>query len=357
MGAYAIGLLSGDGIGPEITASVVEVLGAAQRHSGSALLRWVRLPMGQTAIARYGEALPAFVKETLRECSGWIMGPHDSASYPPELRHERNPSAELRHGFDLYANIRPNRSIAGIASVARQADLVIVRENTEGFYADRNLFGGDGEWHVTPDVVVTAGVFTRKASERIAHAAFREAVRRRKLVSIVHKANVIKRGYGLFLDCCYEVARQYPEVRVNDYHIDAASALLVRRAEEFDVIVTTNLFGDILSDLAGELVGSIGLAPSLNAGSDYAMAQAAHGSAPDIAGRNAANPAGLLLSAALLLDWLGDRHADRRLRELGDVTERAVYAAIRDGVRTADLGGTATTAEFTAAVTARLGES
>lgn len=356
MAVYSIGVLEGDGIGPEIVAAVLEVLEATERRTGERLFEWVRLPVGHAAIARYGEALPALTVDALRDCSGWIMGPHDSASYPAELQSVRNPSGELRHNFDLYANIRPNKSMPGLNSVALDADLVIYRENTEGFYADRNLFAGDGEWHITADVVVSAGVFTRRAAERIAHAAFRAAMKRRKLVSIVHKANVLKRGYGLFLGVCREVAGQYPEVRVNDFHIDAAAARLVRRSDEFDVILTTNMFGDILSDLAGELVGSIGLAPSLNAGDDYAMAQAAHGSAPDIADTDSANPVGLLLSAAMLLDWLGERHADGRLRRVGRLAEEAVYATIRDGIRTADLGGTASTTGFAAAIVARLGQ-
>lgn len=350
MEIYRIGVLEGDGIGPEIVAAAVKVIGAAERSCGLDLLEWVRLPMGLEAIRQYGDPLPQATKEVLQNCSGWLMGPHDSVSYPEEHRTGRNPSGELRHSFDLFANIRPNRTLPGIDSVAKQADLVIYRENTEGFYADRNMAYGTGEWQVTPDVVISAGVFTRKAAERIAHAAFQAARSRRKHVSIVHKANVIKLGYGLFLGVCREVASQYPDVRVDDYHIDAAAALLVRRAGDFDVILTTNMFGDILSDLAGELVGSLGMAPAINAGDHFAMAQAAHGSAPDIAGRNIANPVGILLSSALLLEWLAGRHGDSRLQRIAEQMVRGVEGAAAAGIRTFDLHGTASTSEFAEAV-------
>ncbi|THF83295.1 isocitrate/isopropylmalate dehydrogenase family protein [Cohnella fermenti] len=353
-GKYRLGVLYGDGIGPEIVAAAWRALRAAERAGGVELFDPVELPMGLGAIREHGSALPQRTKDELGNCHGWLMGPHDSASYPAEHRAATNPSGELRKRFDLYANIRPSRTLQGVRGVAKDADLVIFRENTEEFYPDRNLVAGSGEWQVTPDVVVTAGVFTRRAAERIAHAAFRAAERRRGLVSIVHKANVIKLGSGLFLRTCLEVAEQYPHVRVNDYHVDAAAARLVRSAGEFDVIVTTNLFGDILSDLAGELTGSLGLSPSINAGDDIAMAQAAHGSAPDIAGQDKANPVGMLLSAAMLADWLGAKHGDSRLTGIGRRLDGAVAAALAAGVATADLGGAATTGQFAQAVIARL---
>ncbi|MEK3724630.1 isocitrate/isopropylmalate dehydrogenase family protein [Paenibacillus sp. FSL H8-0034] len=354
MTAYTIGILLGDGIGPEIVQATVDVLTAASKVVPNVELNWLELPMGWSAIREYGDALPLLTKEALGSCDGWIIGPHDSSSYPPEHQEKRNPSGELRHHFDLYANIRPNKTIPGIQSVVGVADLVIYRENTEGFYPDRNMYAGTGEWLVTPDVAISVGVFTRKAAERIAHAAFQMAMKRSKHVTIVHKANVIKLGYGLFLSTCREVGAQYPEVRVEDYHIDAMAAHLVRRAKDFDVILTTNMFGDILSDLAGELVGSLGLAPSINASDDRAMAQAAHGSAPDIAGRNIANPIGELLSAVMLLDWLSNRHNDPVLYQLGRLIEQAILSTIADGVRTQDLGGSASTTAFTQAVIRKL---
>lgn len=353
MQVYKIGALHGDGIGPEITWSAVEIMKAASRKAGVSL-EIQTLPMGWEGIQKHGNPMPEITKTTLMQLHGWIMGPHDSAAYPPEFAATRNPSGELRYSFDLYANIRPARNMAGIHGVIENTDLVIVRENTEGFYSDRNMFSGAGEWQVSEDVVISAGVFTRKAAERIAHEAFRLAMQRRKKVTIVHKANVIRLGTGLFKNACLEVAREYPKVEVDDYHIDAMAAHLVRRSKDFDVIVTENMFGDILSDLTGELVGSLGMAPSINTNERMGMAQAAHGSAPDIAGRNIGNPAGIILSAAMLMGWLGERHGDSKLHHLAELMEQATFAAMQAGVKTRDLKGTASTTEFTAAIIERL---
>jgi 3-isopropylmalate dehydrogenase len=226
-------------------------------------------------------------------------------------------------------------------------DLVIVRENTEGFYTDRNMAWGVGEVLATPDVALTLGKITRHASERIARTAFTLARQRRGRVAMVHKANVIRKAYGLFLEACRDVAKQFPEVAVEDYHIDAMTAHLVRRGGDFDVILTTNMFGDILSDLTGELAGSLGMAPSINAGTGRAMAQASHGSAPDIAGKGIANPVGLILSSAMLLSWLAEERKDLAAGEAGRAIERAVAETLKKGPRTRDLGGTANTSEFT----------
>lgn len=351
---YRIGVLYGDGIGPEITKATVEVLEASANKAGGVEFDWVKLPMGWEGIEKHGDPIPQVTKDELKKTHGWLMGPHDSAAYPAEHQTNRNPSGELRHVFDLYSNIRPAKTMEGVQSVVGEADLVIVRENTEGYYCDRNMVIGVGEWQITPDVVVSAGVFTRKAVERIAHIAFKMAMQRRKKVTIVHKANVIKLGTGLFLKVCREVGEQYPEVAVDDFHIDAMTAHLVRRAYFFDVIVTENMFGDILSDLAGELVGSLGLAPSINTSEDQAMAQAAHGSAPDIAGKNIANPVGLMLSTVMLLDWLANRHEDRRLIEVARTMENGIFQALAEGAKTRDLGGAASTTEFTQAVVERI---
>ena len=350
VGHYRLGVLHGDGIGPEIVPATVETIQAAAARTGGVTFEWVELPMGWAALREDGTAMPERTNATLAGCYGWIMGPHDSASYPAEEQGRRNPSGELRHHFDLFANIRPARGYRGVPAIAPDADLIIVRENTEGFYPDRNMYAGAGEWMPTPDIALSVGVFTRAATKRIARVACQLAMRRRKGVSIVHKANVIRLAYGLFLDECRSVARDFPEVRVDAYHIDAMAAHLVRRAADFDVIVTTNMFGDILSDLAGELTGSLGLAPSINAGADRAMAQTAHGSAPDIAGQGIANPAGAILSAAMLLRWLGERHDDAVVGAVGEAVDGAVARALSSGVHTRDLGGDVGTAAFTAAV-------
>jgi 3-isopropylmalate dehydrogenase len=354
MATYRIGVLYGDGIGPEITKATVEVLKAATEQTSGVALEFVELPMGWSGIEQHGDPIPQVTKDALKETHGWIMGPHDSAAYPAEHKANRNPSGELRHYFDLFSNVRPAKTMEGIKSIVGEADLVIFRENTEGYYCDRNMYVGVGEWQITPDVVVSTGVFTRKAVERIAHEAFKMAMQRRKKVTIVHKANVIKLGTGLFLNVCREVAQQYPEVAVDDFHIDAMTAHLVRRAGFFDVIVTENMFGDILSDLAGELVGSLGLAPSINTNNDQAMAQAAHGSAPDIAGKNIANPVGIMLSTVMFLDWLSARHSDSNLTELARKMESAIFTTLAEGVKTKDLGGTASTTEFAQGIVERI---
>jgi 3-isopropylmalate dehydrogenase len=354
MAMYKIGVLNGDGIGPEITRATLNLWNAATEYITDTKFDFVHLPMGWEGIKEHGDPMPQYTKDTLLEMHGWIMGPHDSVAYPPEHQKSRNPSGELRHYFDLFSNIRPAKTMLGIKSVVGETDLVIVRENTEGYYSDRNMYVGTGEWQVTPDLVLSTGVFTRKAVERIAHEAFRLAMKRRKKVTIVHKANVIKLGYGLFLAACRQVAKEYPEVIVEDYHIDAMTAHLVRRPKDFDVIVTGNMFGDILSDLTGELVGSLGLAASINTNEHQVMAQAAHGSAPDIAGRNIANPIGLMSSVVMLLDWLAGRYDDKNLAELARLMENALIKTISDGDCTRDLGGHLSTTEFTAGIIKRL---
>jgi 3-isopropylmalate dehydrogenase len=354
--SYRLGVLKGDGIGPEIVEATLQVLEAAQRRRGRVRFEWVPLPMGWEAIRATGSALPESAIETLGTCDAWILGPHDSVSYPPALREKLNPSGELRRRFDLYANIRPARAYPGLPAVCPTMDLVIARENTEGFYADRNMAWGVGEFMPTPDVALAVGKITRQATERIARTAFALARQRRRKVAIVHKANVLRKTSGLFLEVCRAVGAEYPDVAVEDYHIDALTAHLVRRGGDFDVIVAENMFGDILSDLTGELSGSLGMAPSINASATQAMAQASHGSAPDIAGKGIANPVGMILSAAMLLAWLGGERKDEGLVLASQAIEGAVAATLAQGPRTRDLGGTASTAEFTTAVAQRISD-
>ncbi|WP_159942585.1 MULTISPECIES: isocitrate/isopropylmalate dehydrogenase family protein [unclassified Nocardiopsis] len=352
--SYVLGLLEGDGIGPEIVPAAVGVVDAALASVGAAPADWRPLPMGHSAIAEHGSPIPDSTLEGLASTDGWLMGPHDSAAYPEPWRSRLNPSGTVRKHFQLFANIRPSKSFPGSGAIAEGADLVIVRENTQGFYADRNTFRGTGEYMPTPDVAIASGVFTREAIERNARVAFELAEARGKHVTIVHKANVLQLTTGLFRDVCREVAADHPGVRVDDFHIDAMTVHLVRRARDFDVIVTENMFGDILSDLAGELCGSLGVAPSLNASADRAMAQASHGSAPDIAGQGRANPTAMILSAAMLLEWLAGRHGDDALARAAKAVDAAIAAVIADGVTTPDMGGTASTGEFGEAIAARL---
>jgi 3-isopropylmalate dehydrogenase len=233
-------------------------------------------------------------------------------------------------------------------------DLVIVRENTQGFYADRNTFAGTGEYMPDENTAIAMGIITRAAVERIAKVAFELAQARRRKLTIVHKANVLKLTTGLFRDVCREIAQGYPDVEVDDYHIDAMTVHLVRNANKFDVIVTENMFGDILSDLAGEIAGSLGIAPSINASLDRAMAQAAHGSAPDIAGRNIANPIAMILSSGMLLQWLGARRNDATLMKAAELVEGGVEATVKAGTVTPDMGGSTGTSDFGDAVAATI---
>jgi 3-isopropylmalate dehydrogenase len=351
---YRLGVMLGDGIGPEIVPAAVRVVDTALAAAGADPVDWQELPLGASAIEQHGSAIPPATMTALAGLDGWLLGPHDSAAYPEPFRSQLNPSGTIRRHFDLYANIRPARGLEGGTAIAPDIDLVIVRENTEGFYADRNTHAGTGEFMPTPDVAITMGVFTRPAVERIARAAFELARRRRKRLTIVHKANVLQLSSGLFKRVCLEVAEEYPDVAVDDVHIDAMTVHLLRRPSSFDVVVAENMFGDILSDLTGELAGSLGTAPSINASDDRCMAQASHGSAPDIVGRGLADPIAMILSAGMLLDWLGTRHGDRRAADAAERVEEGVRATVRSGVSTRDLGGTASTDEFTAAVVERI---
>jgi len=352
---YRLGVLDGDGIGPEVVPAAVQVLDAATAAvAGGPAIDWVPLPLGAGAIAEYGTAVPDTTLQALAGLDGWLLGPHDSAGYPEPQRSARNPSGTIRRHFDLFANIRPARSLEGARAVAPGTDLVIVRENTQGFYADRNTHAGSGEFMPSPDVAVALGIVTRAATERIARVALDLASRRRRHLTVVHKANVLKLTTGLFRDVCREVAAGYPEVTVDDVHVDAMTVHLVRHPADFDVLVTENMMGDILSDLAAELAGSLGIAPSINASDDLAMAQAAHGAAPDIAGRALANPIAMIGSGAMLLEWLGARHDDVAATRAAALVDRAVTDTVREGVATRDLGGTASTSGFTTAVAGRL---
>jgi isocitrate/isopropylmalate dehydrogenase len=268
--------------------------------------------------------------------------------YPPADKGGINPSGALRKRLDLFANIRPAKTRADFPPrCGKPVDLVIVRENTEGFYADRNMFAGSGEFMPTPDLALAVRKISREGSTRIVEEAFRLAMRRRKHITVVHKANVLRVSDGLFLECARSVAARYPQVRYEEKIIDAMAALLVRDASVFDVIVTTNMFGDILSDEASEIAGSLGLAESINSGTDHAMAQAQHGSAPDIAGQDKANPSSLIGSVAMLLAWLGERRDDARLLHAAEGIEHALDAVIAvPKWRTGDLGGPLGTRAF-----------
>src|SRR4051794_4879265 len=344
-------VMQGDGIGPEITAATLDVL-----HAAAA--RWQiefafdDVKVGLEPLKAQGTTFPEASFASAKAADGVILGPVSHNDYPPADKGGINPSGALRKRLDLFANIRPAKTRAQFpARFGKPADLVIVRENTEGFYADRNMFFGSGEMMPTPDLALSLRKITREGSTRIVEEACRLAMRRRRKLTVVHKANVLRVSDGLFLECARAVAQGYPEVAYEEKIVDAIAALLVRDASQFDVIVTTNMFGDILSDEASEIAGSLGLAESLNAGAHHAMAQAQHGSAPDIAGQDKANPASLIGSAAMLLAWLGERREDARLTAAAAAVERALDAVIaKPEWRTGDLGGPLGTRDFGAKI-------
>jgi 3-isopropylmalate dehydrogenase len=346
--------MPGDGIGPEISAATLAVLAALPLR-----LAFEEAPIGLKTLKAQGTTMPEESFAKAKAADGVILGPVSHNDYPPAAQGGINPSGYLRKHLDLFANIRPARSRAGFPPrCGKPVDLVIVRENTEGFYADRSMHLGVGEFMPTPDLALSMRKITRAGSTRIAEAAFRLALRRpRRKVTSVHKANVLHVTEGLYLECVRAVAKRHPDVAYEEKIVDAMAALLVRDASQFDVIVTTNMFGDILSDEASEISGSLGLAESLNAGAEHAVAQAQHGSAPDIAGQDLANPSSLIGSAAMLLGWLGERRNDKALLDAGALIARALDEVIAvPEWRTRDLGGPLGTKAFGERVAARLKE-
>jgi isocitrate/isopropylmalate dehydrogenase len=348
-------VLEGDGIGPEICRATIAVLDEAARKLGFAFA-YEHARIGFAALAESGTTFPDAVYEAARMADGVILGPVSHNEYPPAAEGGLNPSGQLRKRLDLYANIRPAKSRPGFPPrCGKPVDLVTMRENTEGFYSDRSMHLGPGEMMPTPDLALSIRKVTRAASMRIAEASFQLARRRRKHVTAVHKANVLRISDGLFLECVRSVAAHYPDVSYDEKLVDAMAALLVRDASAFDVICTTNMFGDILSDQAAEISGSLGLAASLNAGAAHAVAQAQHGSAPDIAGRDVANPSSLIGSAAMLLGWLGERQDDARLVRAASMIDAALDATIAvPEHRTRDMGGPLGTTGFAERVVAAL---
>lgn len=350
-------VLEGDGIGPEICAATMDVVEAALTKS-KGHVSFIHNIVGLEALSSKGTTMPDEVLAQAKLSDGIILGPVSHNIYPEKEKGGINPSGTLRKDLDLFANIRPAETPEGFESrLKKKLDMVIFRENTEGFYADRNMSLGSGEFMPTEDTVISMRRITRHCCHRIAKAAFETARLRlasgrgQGKVTAVHKANVLRLGCGLFLEEVHHVAKDYPEIVVEEIIVDAMCAHLVRHPERFDVVVTTNMFGDILSDLATELSGSLGLAASLNLGDDKAMAQAQHGSAPDIAGQNKANPSSLMLSAGMLLEWLGQRHQDQSVMQAGHFIMTAVANVLKNpATRTTDMGGELTTSAYTQAI-------
>jgi len=345
-------ILPGDGIGPEITKATLAVLDAANRKFRLGL-EYEHRPIGLDAHKKHGTTLPEGTLERAREVDGVILGPLDQLHYPPADKGGLNPSALFRVKLDLYANVRPARN--RVPGLGRAMDLVIMRECTEGFYSDRNMSQGTGEFMPVPGVALSVRKISAFACERIARRAFELSRKRKKLVTAVHKANVFHMTDGLYLDSVRAVAKEFPDVRLEEEIVDAMAAKLARHPERYDVVLSTNMYADILSDLASELSGSLGLAGSVLAGDDLCTAQAQHGSAPDIDGQDRANPTSLILSAAMLLEWIGTKRKSVAASEAGAAISRAVDRVLENPqTRTADLGGKLGTHAFGAAVAGAL---
>lgn len=343
-------VLPGDGIGPEITEASLLVLQAADRKFGLGL-QYTHREVGLAALGTHRTTLPDDILPLAKTLDGVVLGPMSNMEYPSRDDGGINFSAAFRIGLDLYANIRPARTRPGLPHRGTEMDLVIMRENTEGMYPDRNMFSGPAEFMPVEGVALSMRKITRFASERIARRSFELARKRRGKVTAVHKANAFQVTDGLFLATVRDVAREFPDVELDDVLVDAMAALLVRDAARYDVICTTNFYGDTLSDLASELSGSLGLAGALNAGDEHAAAQAQHGSAPDIAGQDRANPTSMILSCAMLLDWHGKRREAPHYVSAGQTIEAAVDRALSNpGTRTRDLGGSLGTKAFAEAV-------
>ena len=326
-------LIPGDGIGREIAESVKAVSQALDTG-----IEWQEYAAGAEYAAEHGELLQPGVLDAIGQCGWALKGP----TATPIGKGFRSINVQLRQRFNTYANLRPVRTLPGVAARFDNVDLVIVRENTEDLYKGI-------EYMVTDDIANGVKLITRDASLRICRFAFDYARRHgRKKVTAVHKANIMKLTDGLFLNCFRQVAADYPEIEADDVIIDALCMKLVQKPEQFDVMVAPNLYGDIISDLCAGLVGGLGFAPSANIGDKVRIYEAVHGSAPDIAGKNLANPSAILMAFAMMLKDLGQAGAADRLNS-------AIQAQVAEGkVVTADIGGTAATTEFTQAVIARL---
>lgn len=347
-------VLPGDDIGPEITAATLAVLARANAIYGLGIEFETR-EVGVASFQRIGTTLPEQIVEEALKADGVILGPCGMTEYAPREVGGINVPGTIRKRLDLYANIRPARSRPGLKKALPNLDCLIARENTEGFYADRNMHLGSGEFMPTEDVALSVRKITARASRRIAQVAFDYASRRRKHVTAVGKRHVLQLSDGIFINQASAVAKGFPDVTWREMDIDAMAADLYSRPERHDVILITNMFGDVLSNLAVAMSGSLGLAAALNAGDEHAVANAGHGSAPDIAGKDIANPTGLILSTAMLLDWLGARHGRAQLTQAGRAIDAAVDAVLANPAQhTTDLGGTTGTRAFGAAVVAQL---
>ena len=336
---YKISLITGDGIGPELSESAISVLNTINDKLD---LKFdiAKLSAGDKALENTGKALPDDTVSAIKQSDACMKAPVGESA--------ADVIVVLRRMLDLYANIRPAKSYPHMPALRDDIDMVIVRENTEDLYTGKEFSLGDS--------AVALRIISEAASKRIAKYAFEAAKQRnsKKKVTCVHKSNVMRITDGLFAKSCTEVSKDYPDVKFEQMYVDACAMNLIRQPQEFDVVVTTNLFGDILSDESSQVVGGLGMAPAANIGDNFALFEPVHGAAFDIAGQNIANPSSFLLSIKMMLDWLGTKHNDSKCFVVGQKLESTIFDLVKTGVKTKDIGGDKTTSEFTKQITDNL---
>ena len=335
MSEYKISLIPGDGIGPELTEATLKILDAVQQKFDIGL-NIIQVEAGDACFEKTGVALPEDTIEVIKGSHACMKGPVGETAADVVVK--------LRIMFDLYANIRPIKTYPSIPSLKPDIDMVFVRENTEDVYSGLEFALGD--------TAICLRVITKKNSERIARKAFEVARKRngKKMVTAIHKANVMKVTCGLFAKVCREVAKEHPDITFNEQYVDAAAMRLIKEPQKFDVLLTPNLFGDILSDEAAQLIGGLGMAPGANIGDDFALFEPIHGSAPNRAGKQTANPCSMILSSKMMFDWLGEQHNDQECFMAAQAIEDAVTETLRKGITIPDFGGNAKTIEMAEAM-------
>jgi 3-isopropylmalate dehydrogenase len=333
---YKVALILGDGIGPELTEATLLVLSAVQRKL-DLNLEFIELEAGDACLESRGTALPKETLDGISKSHVCLKGPVGETAADVIVK--------LRLMFDLYANIRPIKSYPNAPCLRDDIDLVIVRENTEDLYKGF-------EFKIDDDTAIGLRIITRRGCERIAHKAFEIALRRngKKRVTAVHKANVMRVTCGLFAEVCREVAKDYPDIKFDEQYIDAASMRLIKEPQNFDVIVTTNMFGDIISDEAAQLVGGLGMAPGGNIGDRFAIFEPVHGSAPTRVGKHTANPCSMILASKMMMEWLGEKYDDRACMKAAEIVEAGIIQALRKREVVPDLGGNLKTLEMGEAI-------
>ena len=332
MTRYEISLLVGDGIGPELSLCAVDILQFIHDKSAKIKFNILKVEAGDSAKQKYGKALPSSTFEEIKKSQVCLKSPVGESAADVVL--------VLRRYFDLYANVRPSKNYANVPSISKNVDLVTVRENTEDLYLGWEFFSDD-------DTVISLRKISRKASERIAEYAFKIAnSRKEKKVTIVHKSNVLRLSDRMFIDTSKEVSKKYPHIEFEEMYVDACSMELIRYPNRFDTILTTNLFGDIISDEAAQVTGSIELAPAANIGENFAMFEPVHGAAFDIAGKNIANPTSFILAIKMMFDWLGERYRDKQILDLSTNIEKSIDELFTKNIKTKDIGGALSTYEF-----------